>query len=68
VVFFVFKQPNGKYTLWGKTIVRSVDYYIVRQGKDYEEGFSFIHFNPFNPLSRRKWIEDLTAVDLVGKS
>lgn len=68
LVFFVFKQPDGKYTLWGKTVARSIDDNIVRQGKDYEEGFSFIHFNSFEPLPRTKWIKNLTAVAIVGKS
>lgn len=65
-VFFVFKQPDGNYTLWGKTTVHSVDDEIVEEGRDDEVGFAFIHFNPFEPLTRDKWVRNLSDVQLVG--
>ena len=66
-VFFVFKQRDGRYTLWGKTTVQRIDDKLVEEGKDYEVGFAFIHFNPFEPLPRDKWKGNLTDVDLVGQ-
>jgi hypothetical protein len=66
-VFFVFKQRDGRYTLWGKTTVQRIDDKLVEEGKDYEVGFAFIHFNPFEPLPRDKWKRNLTDVDLVGQ-
>lgn len=65
-VFFVFKQRDGNYTLWGKTTVRSVDDKIVKAGRDDEVGFAFIHFNHFNPLPRHKWVKNLSDVQLIG--
>jgi hypothetical protein len=65
-VFFVYRQRGGKYTLWGKTNIRSVDSEPVKEGQSYEKGFAFAHFEPFEPLPREKWVADLTADELVG--
>lgn len=65
-VFFVFRQGGGKYTLWGKTSLHSVDSEPVKEGQDYEKGFAFAHFEPFEPLPREKWVPDLTDKELVG--
>jgi hypothetical protein len=65
-VYLIFTQPDGKYTIWGKTKASSVDGELMSSGKDFEDGFSFIHFAPFEPLPRDKWITDLTDVQLVG--
>lgn len=65
-VFMVFKQPDGNYTLWGKTTVKAVDADPMKSDKDFENGFAFIHFNPFEPLPRDKWVTDLSDVQLVG--
>lgn len=65
-VFFVFKQPDGNYALWGKTTVHSVDDELVEKGRDDEVGFAFIHFNPIELLPRDKWVRNLSDVQLVG--
>lgn len=65
-VFFVSKQPDRNYTLWGKTTVHSVDDEPVKKGRDDEVGFAFIHFNPVELLPRDKWIRNLSDVQLVG--
>jgi len=66
-VFFVFKQPDGNYTLWAKTTVRDIDAEPADKGRDYEVGFTFIHFDPFEPLSKEKWVKNLRDVQLVGE-
>jgi len=66
-VYFVFTQPNGKYTLWGITTVNGVDNAIKKDGENRERGFSFMHFSPFEPLPEDKWVQDLSAQQLVGK-
>jgi hypothetical protein len=66
-VFFVFKQRDGKYTLWGVTKVQSIDDKPMEEGKEYEVGYTFIHFNPFEPLPRNKWLRNLSDVQLVGE-
>ncbi len=66
-VFFVFKQPDGNYTLWGKTTIRAVDDEPREEGQDYEVGFAFIHFNPFEPLPKERWVKNLSSVQLVDK-
>jgi len=66
--FFVFKQPDGKYTLWGRSTVKSVNSNIVEEGEEWEEGFAFIHFDAFEPLPTDKWVKDLSDLELVGES
>jgi hypothetical protein len=66
-VFFVFKQPDGNYTLWGETSVRSTDDMPLDQGGDDEAGFAFVHFEPFEPLPRDKWVSNLSNIQLVGQ-
>ena len=65
--FFVYKQLDGNYTLWGKTTVQSIDDRVLEEGEDDEKGFAFIHFSPFEPLSKDKWVRGLSAQQLVGK-
>lgn len=65
-VFLVFKQPDGNYTIWGKTTVSAVDSEPMNSDKNFENGFAFIHFNPFEPLPRDKWLKDISDVKLVG--
>jgi len=66
-VFFVFKQPDGKYTLWGETTVHSIDDKPLDEGRDDEMGFAFIHFNQFEPIPREKWVINLTDIQLVDE-
>jgi hypothetical protein len=65
-VFLVFKQPDSNYTVWGKTTVSAVDTELMKSDNDFEDGFAFIHFNPFEPLPRDEWVTDLSDVQLVG--
>lgn len=66
--FFVYKQLDGNYTLWGKTTVQSIDKKIIEEGDEIiEKGFAFINFSPFEALPKDKWVRDLTAQQLVGK-
>lgn len=64
-VYLVFKQPDGSYTIWGRTKVRSVDTEVMTSPHDYEDGFAFVHFEPFDPLPRDKWVPGLSDVQLV---
>jgi hypothetical protein len=67
-VFFVFQQPEHKYTLWGKTTVDSVNVSPKRQLIDHEIGYdSWMRFVPFEPLPTDKWVRDLRDIDLVDK-
>lgn len=64
--FLVFKQPNDNYTIWGRTVINSVDDEILHSEKEYEDGFSFVHFDSFDPLPRDKWVRDISDIQLVG--
>ena len=66
-VFLVFRQPGGRYTLWGKTTVRDIDDEVATEGRDYEVGFAFIHLEPFESLPKEKWVSNLSDVQLVGE-
>jgi hypothetical protein len=66
-VFFISKQPDGNYTMWGKTTVRKVDDILTGGDREDEAGFAFIHFNPFEPLPREKWVANLSDIQLVGR-
>lgn len=65
--FFVYKQLDGNYTLWAKATVQSIDDEPLKEGEEDEKGFAFMHFSPFKPLPKDKWVRDLTAQELVGK-
>jgi len=65
-VYLIFKQLDGNYTIWGKTKVKSTDTEVMATGKNYEKGFAFVHFEPFEPLPRDKWVTGLSDVQLVG--
>ena len=67
-VFFVFQQPDGKYTLWARTTVDSTNVSPRRQLTDHEVGYRFwMRFSPFKPLPQDKWVKDLRDIDLVGE-
>jgi hypothetical protein len=55
VVFFVFKNRDTYYTLWGRSRVSRVT-------PNRQE----IHFEPFDPLPQDRWVEKITDRDLVG--
>jgi hypothetical protein len=66
--FFVFQQPDHKYTLWGATKVDRVNVAPKRELKDHEIGYYFwITFAPFDALPRDKWVRNLKDVDLVDQ-
>ncbi len=67
-VFFVFRQPSGSYTVWGTTRVVSIDSEPVHTGKDFEDGYNFVHLEPLEQLPREKWVRDLPDTQLVGAS
>lgn len=64
--YLVFTQPDGNYTIWGKTKVKSTDDEVMHTGRSFEDGYAFIHFEPFEPLSRGEWVTGLSDVQLVG--
>jgi hypothetical protein len=65
-VFFVFQQPDHKYTLWGRTTVDSVNVPPKRTLTGHEVGYnSWMRFTAFNPLLRDRWVKDLSDIDLV---
>ncbi|MHA1835161.1 MAG: ribbon-helix-helix domain-containing protein [Candidatus Baldrarchaeia archaeon] len=67
MAYFVFKQPDGKYTLWAKSKILDIDDKPAKEGKDYQVGFFFIHFQPFEPLPKEMWVRNLSDIQLVGE-
>jgi uncharacterized protein (UPF0264 family) len=66
--FFVFRQPDGRYTLWGRTTVESVNVPPTGKTESVKAGYTdYMRFAPFDPLPRDKWVKDLTDIDLVDK-
>ena len=65
-VFFVFKQLSGNYTIWGTTKVVSIDSEPMQTGKDFEDGYRFIHFEPFEQLPKENWVRNVPDNQLVG--
>ena len=65
-VFLVFKQQDGDYRIWGKTKVTSTDDDAMATGVPFEDGYTFIHFEPFVPIPRDEWAPALSDVQLVG--
>lgn len=53
--FFVFKDRDQYYTLWGRSRVRSIT--SDKRGT---------YFEPFDPLPQDRWVEKITDRDLVG--
>ena len=67
-VFFVFQQPDHKYTLWATTQVTHVNVRPIRHLVDHEIGYyHWMRFAPFDPLPKGKWVKDLTDIDLVDR-
>jgi hypothetical protein len=67
-VFLAFKSFTGGYTIWGTTEVKEVDESPMETGAWEENGYSFVHFEPFDPLPRDKWVSNLSDRDIVGES
>jgi len=65
-VFFVYKHFAGDYTIWGTTRVVSIDSEPMQTSKDFEDGFKFIHFEPFEQLPKEEWVSGLSDKQLVG--
>jgi len=38
----------------------------MKSENDFEDGFAFIHFEPFEPLPRENWVSNLSEDQLVG--
>jgi hypothetical protein len=66
-VFLVYKQNDGRYTLWGITSINGLDTKVWQTGGPDELGFAFVYFTPFKALDEDKRIPNLTVKDLVGK-
>jgi len=67
-VFFVFRQPGNRYTLWAATTIDAVNVPPIRRLTDHEAEYRFwIRFSPFKPLPEDKWVKDLRDIDLVGE-
>jgi hypothetical protein len=65
--FLIYKQPDDNYTIWGRTVVSTVDTQPMKSTYKYEDGYAFIHFKPFEPLPQDKRVKNLSDVELVGK-
>ena len=65
-VFFVYKDLARSYTIWGTTRVVSIDSEPMQTSEPFEDGYKFIHFEPFQQLPRDKWVSGLSAKQLVG--
>lgn len=65
-VFFVYKHLMRGYTIWGTTRVVSIDSEPMQTGKDFEDGYKFIHFEHFEQLPTDKWAPGLSDKQLVG--
>jgi len=67
-VYFVFQQPNNKYTLWGVTTVKKVNVPPKRNLIEHEIGYDkWLELAPFEPLPTDKWVRDLKDIDLVNE-
>jgi hypothetical protein len=65
-VFFVFQQPDNKYTLWGSSNVTDVNVPPIKKLPPlWGEYKHFMRFVPFEQLPKDQWVKDLTDVDLV---
>jgi hypothetical protein len=58
-IYLVYTEPNGSYTLWGKTEVDRVNNSATPAPE--------LHLKPFKPLPNNKRVRGLSAVILVGK-
>jgi len=66
-VFLTHRQFMGGYTIWGITRVAAMDYSPLYTGLSGEDGFSFIYFEPFEPLPQDKMVSGLSDNEIVGE-
>ena len=67
-VFFVYRNSDGFYTIWGTSKVASIDKLPMQTGRDFEDGYKFIRFEPFEQLPRDKWVSSIKDKQMVGQS
>jgi len=66
-VFFVFKQPNSKYTLFAETTVKGVNTPPIRKKQPQEGNYKyFMQFEEFKPLPEDKWVKNQSGLELVN--
>jgi len=65
-VFFVFREVRKnkprRYTLWGKTTIKTIDSFPGTRG------YYYMHFERFDPAPRHKWRMNLSAAGIAGKA
>lgn len=64
--YFVYKQPDGKYTIWGTSVVRSIESVFKKSSIDDKE-YQFMNLQPFDQLPQRNWARNMTDKQLVGE-
>jgi hypothetical protein len=58
-VYFVYPELDLSLTLWGRSVIDSID--------NGPEKYAPIYFEPFEPLPQQKWIKGLTGEGITGK-
>ena len=66
-VYLTYRQPDGNYTLWGKTMIETIDDGVLEQGEGFGKGYVYAHLRPFQPLPKEQWVRNLTDRELVGE-
>ena len=65
-VFFVHRDPGGRYSIWGMSRVFTVEHTPRTHGGEHEEGYAFLRVDDFEPLPVESRPHGLTAEELVG--
>ena len=58
-VYFLFPGPDRTLTLWGQSVVETVNNSFDR--------YSLISFKPFKPLAADRWVKGLTGEAVTGR-
>jgi len=58
-VYFVYPELDLRLTLWGHSVIDSID--------NGPEKYAPIYFKPFKPLLQQKWVKGLTGEEITGK-
>ena len=58
-VYFVYPELDLSLTLWGHSVIDSID--------NEPEKYAPIYFKPFKPLPQQRWIKGLTGEEVTGK-